>query len=160
MDEIEIVELPPQAVLGLRRRGPYTCIPEMLMEVFAVIVEKGAIPAGPPVSIYRETCAAEVEQVVASGETDLEVAFPVANRVRPGGDVEYYELPGGRFAKTLHRGPYEACTQAYERLFAWLAERGLGVTGPIREYYLNDPSEVAPEEILTEILAPVGESPP
>ncbi len=156
MDDIEIVELPAQAVLGLRRRGPYTQIPEMLMEVFAVIMEKGAIPAGPPVFVCRETSVAEVEQATAAGDADLEVAFPVANRVKPVGDVANYELPGGRFAKVLHRGPYERCTATYERLFAWIADRGLAITGPIREYYLNDPSEVAPEEILTEILAPVG----
>jgi len=30
------------------------------------------------------------------------------------------------------------------------------VTGPIREIYYNNPQEVKPEEILTEILAPVG----
>ncbi len=156
MDEIEIVEQPAQHVLGLRRRGPYSQIPEMLMEVFAVIMEKGAIPAGPPVSVYRQTTVAEVEQAEASGDADLEVAFPVSNRVKPEGDVQYYELPGGRFAKVLHHGPYEGCTGTYERLFAWLAERGLAITGPIREYYLNDPSEVAPEEILTEIHAPIG----
>lgn len=156
MDEIEIVELPAQAVLGVRRRGPYSQIPEMLMEVWTVILEKDAIPAGPPVSIYRQTAVAEVEQAAVTGDADLEVAFPVANRVKPGGDVEYYELTGGRFAKILHRGPYDRCTETYERLFAGLAERGLAITGPIREYYLNDPSMVAPEEILTEILAPVG----
>lgn len=156
MDEIEIVEMPAQAVLGLRRRGPYALIPEMLMEVFAVIVERGAIPAGPPVFVCRETTVPEVERATADGDADLEVAFPVANRVKPEGDVGYYELPGGRFAKVLHRGPYERCEATYDRLYAWLAERGLGIAGPIREYYLNDPSEVRPEEILTEILAPIG----
>jgi AraC family transcriptional regulator len=156
MDEIEIVELPAQTVLGIRRRGPYSHIPEMLMEIWAVIMEKGAIPAGPPVFVCRQTGMAEVEQAAAAGDADLEVAFPVANRVKPEGDVEYYELTGGRFAKVLHRGPYERCTETYERLYAGLAERGLAINGPIREYYLNDPSEVAPEEILTEILAPVG----
>jgi effector-binding domain-containing protein len=156
MDEIQIVDLPAQAVLGLRRRGPYSHIPEMLMEVFAVIMEKGAIPAGPPVFVCRQIAVAEVEQAVASGDADLEVAFPVANRVKPVGDVEYYELPGGRFARILHRGPYGQCTGTYERLYAWIAEQGFGIAGPIREQYLNDPSEVAPEEILTEILVPVG----
>ena len=156
MDEIEIVELPAQAVLGLRRRGPYTQIPEMLMEIFAVIMEKGAIPAGPPAFVCHETSVCEVEQATAAGDADLEVVFPVANRVRPVGDVANYDLPGGRFAKVLHRGPYEECTPTYERLFAWIAERGLAITGPIREVYLNDPREVAPGEILTEILAPVG----
>jgi len=156
MDEIEIVELPAQAVLGIRRRGPYSHIPEMLMEIWAVIMEKGAIPAGPPAFVCRQPTIAEVEHAGASGDADLEVAFPVANRVKPEGDIEYYELPAGRFAKILHRGPYDRCTATYEQLYARLAERGLAITGPIREYFLNDPSEVAPEEILTEILAPVG----
>ena len=89
MDEIEIVELPAQHVLGLRRRGPYSQIPEMLMEVFAVIMEKGAIPAGPPLFVCRETTMTEVEQAAAAGNADLEVAFPVANRVKPEGDVAY-----------------------------------------------------------------------
>lgn len=156
MDEIEIVELPAQTVLGIRRRGPYSHIPAMLMEIWAVIMEKGAIPAGPPVFVCRQTAVAEVEQAVATGDADLEVAFPVANRVKSEGEIEYYELPAGRFARVLHTGPYEQCTATYERLFAGLAAQGLAITGPIREYYLNDPSEVAPEEILTEILAPVG----
>jgi effector-binding domain-containing protein len=30
------------------------------------------------------------------------------------------------------------------------------VKGPIREIYYNNPQEASPEEILTEILAPVG----
>ena len=34
-------------------------------------------------------------------------------------------------------------------------EKGLTITGPTREIYLNDPMEVPPEEILTEIYAPV-----
>ena len=84
------------------------------------------------------------------------MAFPLANRVKPEGGVRYYELPGGRFAKVLHRGPYSGMSQTYDRLFGWLGERKLAITGPTREVYLNDPSQVAPEEILTEILAPIG----
>ena len=30
------------------------------------------------------------------------------------------------------------------------------ITGPIREIYINDPREVAEEDILTEIYVPVG----
>ena len=132
MDEPEIVEIPTQVVLGIRRRGPYSHIPEMLTEVWAVIDEKGAIPAGPPVSIYRQTAVAEVNRAVASGDdADLEVAFPVANRVKPEGDVDYYELPGGRFARTRHRGPYEGAPRPTTSWFTWLGERGLVITGPI-----------------------------
>jgi effector-binding domain-containing protein len=156
MDEIELVDLPAQAVLGLRRRGPYTQIPRMLEEVFSAVMERGAIPAGPPVYLSRETSIEEAHACQERGEADLEVAWGVANRVTDVGEVRYYELPGGRFAKTVHRGPYDQCEATYVRLFEWLVARGLKVAGPIREYYLNNPCEVAPEEILTEIYVPVG----
>jgi AraC family transcriptional regulator len=58
-------------------------------------------------------------------------------------------------AKTHHKGPYEECGPTYEKLFAWLAANGKKIVGPTRELYLNDPHEVPPEEILTEIFAPV-----
>ena len=58
-------------------------------------------------------------------------------------------------ARIVHKGPYEGCEAAYETLFAWLEENGKEVVGPIREVYLNDPNEVPPAEILTEIYAPI-----
>ena len=58
-------------------------------------------------------------------------------------------------AKTVHRGPYEASRETYTNLYAWLKRNGLRITGPIREIYLNDPGQVSPEEILTEIYVPV-----
>lgn len=59
-------------------------------------------------------------------------------------------------AKIVHKGPYEECTGTYERLFAWIKEKGMNVVGPTREAYLNDPREVSKEEIMTEIYAPVA----
>ncbi len=160
MDEIEIVELPAQAVIGLKRRGNFSeiamLIPAMLGEVCTLILEKGGIPIGPALALYPETLAGDAGQATEFGEVELEVAFPMANRVKTEGEIAYYDLPGGRFAKAVHHGPYEDMPPVYERLFAWIADRGLAITGPIREVYLNDPREVAPEEILTEILAPVG----
>ena len=69
--------------------------------------------------------------------------------------MNVYTLPGGRMARIVHLGPYEACEPTYLKLFAWIEERGMKITGPIREIYHNDPREVSPDEIMTEILAPV-----
>ena len=66
-----------------------------------------------------------------------------------------YEMPGGKMAKTVHKGPYEDCGTTYEQLFTWLAQNHVKVTGPTREVYLNDPNEVSPEDILTEIYVPI-----
>ena len=66
-----------------------------------------------------------------------------------------YALPGGRMVRTLHRGPYETCESTYLALFSWIEEHYLQIAGPIREIYPNDPREVKPEEIITEIFIPV-----
>ncbi len=58
-------------------------------------------------------------------------------------------------AKIIHKGPYEKCGPTYDKLFACLQQNGKTINGPIREVYLNDPHEVPPEEILTEIYAPI-----
>ena len=54
-----------------------------------------------------------------------------------------------------HFCPYEDCCPTYEKLFAWLEENDKRIMGAIREVYLNDSTEVPPEEILTEIYAPI-----
>jgi AraC family transcriptional regulator len=66
-----------------------------------------------------------------------------------------YELPGGKMAKIVCKGAYEECTLSYEKLFSWITDNGERIAGPIREVYLNDSREVQPEEILTEIYAPL-----
>ena len=70
--------------------------------------------------------------------------------------MKIYEMPGGKMVHTIHHGPYESCETTYVRLFAWINERGLRISGPIREVYPNDPREVSsPDAIITEIYVPV-----
>ena len=156
MDEVTLVNVPAQQVLGMRRRGHYTMIPELLMTIITHAMKNGIAIAGPPVFLCHETSAEAVKAANEAGTADVEVAWPVAGDVKGAGEIRAYTLTGGRMARILHRGPYEACESTYLRLFTWIGEQGLQITGPIREIYLNDPSEVPPEQILTEILAPVG----
>jgi len=153
---VSIVEVQPVLVAGLRRKGRYTLIPVMILELFGFLGEKGICPAGGPVYLWHEGTPEAAFAADAAGTADVEVVVPVAGRFPPAGEISCYILPGGRMARVFHRGPYQECTSTYERLFAWIADHGLSVTGPMREIYHNDPREVKPEEILTEILAPVG----
>jgi AraC family transcriptional regulator len=34
-------------------------------------------------------------------------------------EIQVYKLPGGKMAKIVHNGPYEECSQNYEKLFSW-----------------------------------------
>jgi len=153
---ITLVEIDPTLVAGMRKKGSYTLIPVMIMEVFRFLMEKGICPAGPPIYIWHEGTPEAAFAADAAGTADVEIAVPVGGRFTSSGGISCYTLPGGRMARVIHHGPYQDCTTTYERLFAWIGEKGLGITGPLREIYTNDPREVKPEEILTEILAPIG----
>ena len=66
-------------------------------------------------------------------------------------------LPGGRHAVLRHKGPYATMRAAYQWFFgAWLARSGEEVEdAPVFEEYLNNPREVAPAELLTDIYLPL-----
>ena len=156
MELITLVEVPDQQVLAIRKSGHYRIIPELLSQLFEFVFKKQVAIAGMPMLILHEKSKEEAEEADRTGTADVEVAVPVNGQVRTEGEIIAYTLPGGTMARIVHLGPYETVTGSYERLFAWVAERGLVVKGPIREVYYNDPREVRSEEIKTEILAPVG----
>lgn len=161
MTEITIAEVEPEIVLGMRRRGFYQeQIPRMIMELL-LYVEKEEIDAScMPIFICHETTAEEAMRAAEEGTADIEVAIPIAAPVAPGehapDGTACYTLPGGIMVRAVHRGPYNTVEETYNKIFAWLTVHGNEVTGLIREMYLNDPSEVAEEELLTEILVPVA----
>ena len=155
MDDVTLVTIPEQQVLGIRRRGRYCLIPELLATIITYAMEHGIAVAGPPVFLCHEITPEAVMAADQAGNADVEVAWPVAGKVKGAGEIRAYTLPGGKMARILHHGPYEACEPTYRRLFGWIDGKGLRITGPIREAYLNDPREVPPDQILTEILAPV-----
>ncbi|MCD4807132.1 MAG: GyrI-like domain-containing protein [Methanococcoides sp.] len=155
MSDISIVAIEPQLVIGIRRIGSYELLPEMFPEIFQFAVGNNIEIAGPPIFVMHETSEEDALNANSEGNADLEVVIPVSEKIEDTGNVKCYELPGGKMAKILHKGPYEDCGPTYHELFTWLAENGFAIIGPMREVYLNDPQEVAPEDILTEIYAPV-----
>jgi len=156
MNEVTIVEEKPQLVAGMRRRGHYKEIAKMFPALFEYIVSRDAIIVGPPLYLWHEKSVEEALKADEAGNADIEVCIPIAKKVPENDEIKCYEISGGKMAKITHKGPYEESVPVYERLFAWLEENGCKLTGSIREAYLNDPKEVAPEEILTIIYAPIS----
>jgi AraC family transcriptional regulator len=155
IDEITLIEVRPQIVLGMRKRGKYEQIKMMFPEIFEYAFATGIDIAGPPLFVMHELTAEEVINADDEGTADIEVAVPILKPARGSGDITCYEIPGGTMARILHKGPYEDAGSTYEKLFAWIRARGKRITGPIREVFLNDPHAVPPDRILTGIYAPV-----
>jgi effector-binding domain-containing protein len=65
-------------------------------------------------------------------------------------------LPAAEFAIAIHRGSFDTLDQTYGRLGAYVAERVLGVDGPIRENYLVTEADTSdPTKHCTEVCWPI-----
>jgi len=132
----------------------YSEIATILPHLFEFALGKGIQIQG-PIFVCHEVTPEDAMKANEEGNADIEVAIPISGKVKNTEEIKSYVLPGGEMAKIIHKGLYEACAPTYQKLFAWLETDGKRIAGPIREVYLNDPHEVPPEEILTEIYAPI-----
>ena len=125
-------------------------IPDTTALIYALFDELracGRTPRAPVLCMNGEPDAEERLRVTAGAGVDE--PFPALARARP------LELPAGTFACVVHRGAYEELGLAYHALHAWVQEHGHEPRGCVRELYRNDPAEVAPEELVTELLLPI-----
>lgn len=64
-------------------------------------------------------------------------------------------LAGGTFACLRHVGPYETLGLVHHAMYGWVQEFGHEAEGPIWEFYVNDPAETEPEQLITDIALPL-----
>jgi effector-binding domain-containing protein len=156
--EIELVEQPALQVAGVRVRTSRDRIAADVGACFARLARSLAVHAlttvGPPMLVYHEL-------VDEQNDGDIEVAVAIdAWKPAPAGQADDGfrpgVLPACRLATLVHRGPFADVAAAHLRLFEWVAEHGVEVTGPAREVYLTDPATVAPPNLLTRIELPVA----
>ena len=85
------------------------------------------------------------------------VAFlPVGGRPEPLGHAQLVEVPAAELAVVVHEGPFSELDQAYGALGTFVAEREIGVEGPIREHYLVGFRDTEDESLhRTEVCWPV-----
>lgn len=71
--------------------------------------------------------------------------------------LEIREMPAGRYAVAIHKGPYADLHVTWDRLFsAWLPQSGEEPDDrPALEDYLNNPRETAPADLLTAVCLPL-----
>jgi DNA-binding transcriptional MerR regulator len=118
-------------------------------ELHAALAATGAQRAGPDGALYSsEFFEAEAGQVTAF--------IPVAGTPRPAGSVGPADLPAAELAVTVHHGPFSDLDKTYGALGTFVAERAIGVDGPIRENYLVGASGPDDESgYRTEVCWPV-----
>jgi effector-binding domain-containing protein len=153
MDEYEVTikKIAPQKAVCLRRVMPsYHSEGELWEELCGYLGQiKGAQYAGPAMNVCHDSEYREQD-------VDIEVAIPIAVAVPESGDIKVRNLPGHeQVASVVHKGPFDTIMKAYQFLMGWMEKNGYKMAGPDRTLYLNDPTQVAPDEILQELQVPI-----
>jgi len=87
---------------------------------------------------------------------EIVALVPVAGAVPPGGRIERVVLPAVEYAVAVHRGPFDGLDQTYAALGTVVAERAIGVEGPIREDSLVGEFDTPDEgRHVTEVCWPI-----
>ena len=147
---MEVREVREQDTVSIRTVAPVEKLPKVLGLGYGEIMEYlgsgGVQPAGPPFAMYHN---------MDMSALDVEFGFPISGQVAAKGRIKPGKLPAGRTAVTLHVGAYDKIHEAYDRLTAFVKEKGLEPAASCYEVYLNDPQDTAPEELQTEIYFPL-----
>ena len=150
--EVKVKRIRDQDVASLREHVSMETIAEAIGGGFAEIARTlqahGTAISGAPFIVYHDVIDEETDG-------DIEMCIPVAGPVESAGRVEAKTVSGGPVASTIHKGPYREIPPAYHALSSWISQNGHSMTGPPREIYLTDPTEVSEVEILTEVDWPI-----
>jgi DNA-binding transcriptional MerR regulator len=128
-----------------------------LEDLSAAMAGTGLAPAGPPGALYPPDFY-ELER----SETTLFVPVQGADGASgtrpalPPGRARWQQIPAIEAAVIMHEGPFDDIDRTYGALGTVVAERAIGVDGPIREYYVVSFGDTDDEEqYRTEVCWPV-----
>jgi effector-binding domain-containing protein len=140
----------PQSVLSVRTTTSLQELPDRLGAIYGEIAQYlgqlGISPAGAPFVAYYHLDMENLE---------IEAGVPVSYETPDKGQIRYSEILGGEAVTCLYGGPYTEMEPAYNALNEWIAQHGYQPTGVVYEFYLNDPTQVPPEELQTRIVMPL-----
>jgi AraC family transcriptional regulator len=154
--KIEIKETPRLRLASLEHLGSYMEIGSKFSQVATHIGGAGLFPkAGHMVGIYYDDPSSRPEsELRSSAGIVLHQDVPI-----PAGLAETI-IPEGQAIVLRYQGPYAGLRSAYEYLYGtWIAQNNPDLADfPAYEVYLNSPTQVAPDALLTDICVPLKPS--
>jgi AraC family transcriptional regulator len=151
--EIHVVDLEPMRLAAVSHRGDYGKIGEAfgLLDVWA---KQQRLEHAPLVAVYYDDPHSVSEPelrseagVIVHGDTEIS-----------GEGVHEVQVPGGRYAMGTYVGDYSGLPKAWEDFYVTgIMKAGLK-TKPDAcfERYVMTTADVAPEELITELYAPLA----
>lgn len=150
--DVDIVAVPEQAVLCLRRRGPLKDIGRRMSRLRGLATQAGLTPAGPPAARFYDD--------EDGPEPDYDVCLPVALRADGSVPDRLEEvlgelIPLHHVLQVRHVGSHDAMEDAWRAVREAAAALGYSQSGPMTEVYVTGSgSGAAPAEYVTLVRLP------
>lgn len=151
--KVEIKQLKPIRVAFMRHIGPYGEVGKTWDEFLTIMGKDGYLGGNP---MMLGICHDDPE-VTPPAKIRYDACLTVDEDFAPSGDIGVQTVAGGDYAVTTHTGSYNQLGDTYAELLGqWLPRSGHELrNAPCFEVYLNDPQSTPPEELLTDICAPL-----
>lgn len=152
IDQPGVVQIDSRITAVIRLTIPRADIRQVMgpaiQEVLGTLAGQGIVPAGPLFSRHFR---------IDPEIFDVEIGVPVEMPVAASGRVVASQLPAGKAARAVYRGPYEALGTAWGEFKAWIAAEGLQPGEGLWECYVAGPeASPDPAQWRTELVCPLA----
>lgn len=152
---VDIKQLPAQRVATVRHVGAYNRISEAFARLGDLAGQAGLITGRPTmIALFHD-----LPEITPEAELRSDAGIVVPDAAALPSNLGEQRLPAGRYACTLHVGPYEQAGDAWSRFMGeWLPRSGerMAGDGTCFEVYLNTPADVPKTELETELYIPLA----
>lgn len=151
--KVKIEYKDPIRVAFMRHVGPYGKVGATWDKFLPVLGKEGLLGGD---ALILGICHDDPE-VTPPDKIRYDACVSVDEHFVPAGEIGVQVIPGGEYAMTTHFGPYHKLGETYTKLLGqWLPRSGRELRPtPCFEVYLNDPQSTEPEDLLTDIYAPL-----
>lgn len=131
-------------------KGSYSNMEKSINEFMGEFFKQGLMPMGPPLSAYFNSPGNVKEE-----ELKWAFGFIVPKDTAIKEPLKLIEVKKQTAAVYLHIGPYENLSKSHEKVNVFAEKQGYKTAFPVFDKYLNNPQQVKPEELKTELIVPV-----
>ncbi len=140
----------PVHYVYMETTGSYEKLPAFIEKFADEFTKQGLTPKGNLMGIYLNS-----PMQVAEKDLRWQIGFPVDESTKVSEPLQTGKLEWKEAVFYLYKGPYDKVAAVYGKIFTFLFSKGYKPLGPALEYYLNNPENVEPEDLKTEIYIPV-----